>query len=158
MEAVPRGVFSSVREVALDGEPFAEVKHRSFSSTVDCNLLNGPVLVFEKTSWGSREFQLRAADDPSTIFCTAERKGFLRIRWELDLTLGPARLESMGFFRSGFLIVSGNDLWGSVDGRGVFKGGWIVTAWNALDPTDFLLIGLVFNQIQRMRSAAAAVG
>ncbi len=154
MEAIPRGVFSRVLDIEFDGEPFAQATHRTFSSTIACELATGPELVFEKTSWSARMFRLRAANDRSTVFCTSERQGFWMPRWDLDLTLGRARLESMGFFRSGFLVVSGKDIWGSVDGRGVFKGGWVVTAWSALDPTDFILIGFIFNHIQKMRAAA----
>ncbi len=149
-------MFSSARDILWNGEFFATTVHYVFRSAIDCNLHEGPKLVFEKPSWMSREFRLRAADDPSTIFCTAERRGFWGGRWELDLTLGKARLKSMGMFRGGFFVVSEGKTWGRVESRGVFKSGWIVTGKSALDPTDLLLIGLVFSHIQRMRASAAA--
>lgn len=155
LEAVSPSCWSSVYVLKLDGRPWGEYRGRWFSETIDTRVSERRKYVLEKTGWMGNEFKLTDTAD-GRVLATAHRAGYFTSAWDLHLGSGPARMISAGWFNTGFRVVAGDKVVADVNRIGACNGGWVVKHQGAPDPTDLLLVGMIYHTILRRNAAAAA--
>ena len=155
LEALSPSCFSNVYVLKLDGRPWGEYRGRWFTENVDTRLSGRRNLVLEKTGWMGNEFKLTDTAD-KRVLATARRAGYFTSAWDLSLASGPARLTSAGWFNTAFLVTVGGKTVADVNRVGACNGGWAVRHEGGLEPTDLLLVGMIYHTILRRNAAAAS--
>ena len=157
LEARASSCFSYPYVLKLDGRAVGKFDGRWFSESLDIHLTGRRKLIFEKIGWGGSEFVLKS-EEPDAFFGHAKRAGFFSSQWNLDLSAGPIELVHAGWFSSSYEIKQGERTIGNVDRLGWCERGWQAQAAGVASMEDLLLIGMVYQTIQRRQQAAAAHG
>lgn len=144
IQARARNCFSSEFLVSHNGNPLGHFRGRWFSESILIGLLERRRLEFQKTSfWGSRFSLVDLAT--GTVLATAERQGFFRSKWQLNLSVGTVFLYRK-LFASRTNSVEKD---GAVIGRAVSNAwcsrGWDVSIAEDIPLVDQLMIGLVHH-------------
>jgi hypothetical protein len=155
LEARAVNCFSSTFVLKVDGRPFGRFQRRLFSESFDIDLTERRHLRFRKLSWVGSKFELV---DPlhNQILGSSNPSGFFTNGWDLNLSVGPGRLERVGWFNSTFEFKQDARVQARVDGLGWCDRGWVVDGDGAMRQEDLLLIGLVYQVIQNRQAAHAS--
>jgi hypothetical protein len=111
-------------------------------------------LGLEKAGWLGSRFTLTDSTDGRNL-AEADRSGLFTIAWDMQLSNGPARLVSAGWFNTGYRVVQGGRVSADINRVGLCNGGWALTDDGSLQEADLLFIGLIYHTILRRNAAAA---
>ena len=148
LEAKAASCFSSKFVLKANGRASGLFQGRWFSEGLAIDLTERRHLQFRKVGWLSSQFELV---DPlyKEILGSCNRSGFFTNGWDLNLSIGPGRLERVGWFNSAYEFKQGAQVQARVDRLGWCERGWLVDGGDALRQEDLLLIGLVYHVIQQ---------
>ena len=149
LESQSPDCFSNNYILRLDGRPFGEFSGRWFDEGMDIRGTGHRRYRFEKASWFGSHFQL--VDNSGTVLAQADRSGFLTSRWTLQLNAADAELVSLGFFNTGFGVVSEKQQLAVVDRASGCNAGWYVQSHEDMPVEDLLFTGLIFHTILARR-------
>jgi hypothetical protein len=156
LEARAESCFSNRFILKLDGRPCGKFEGRWFSEGIDVSLTGQRHWKFEKVSWLSREFVLKDAAS-GQVEARAVPSGLFTSGWDLELSVGTAKLVRAGWFSNTYEVQQSGNLHGRVDRLGACTRGWLAENLGSLSETDLLMTGLVYQVIlQREQQAAAA--
>jgi hypothetical protein len=155
LEARAVNCFSSTFALKLDGRPFGKFQRRTFSESFEIDLTERRHLQFRKLSWAGSKFEFIDTLQ-NQILGSCNPSGFFTSGWDLNLSVGPGRLERVGWFNSTFEFKQDARVQASVNGLGWRDRGWVVNGADALSQEDLLLIGMVYQVIQNRQAAAAS--
>jgi hypothetical protein len=159
LQAHAASCFSSTFVLKLNDRAFGKVDGRWFSESLDIQLLERRHLVFRKLNWLSSQFELADADTDE-VFGSARRSGVFTSSWDLHLSIGKATLVRAGWLGTRYEIRE-DGARALAEHRGCCSRDWYVEASDDLNELDILLIGLVYQVVQRrmaQQSNAAASG
>ena len=146
LKARSRSCLSAVYVLKLDDRPFGQFRGRWFSEAVDIHLVGRANVRLKKVGIFGSHFEL-IDSDTGAVLGAADRPGFLSRAWNLRLSGGRATLKSAGLFNSGYHVVDerGKSI-AEVNRVGLCEGGWWVHT-HSLEPTDLVLVGLIYHTI-----------
>lgn len=156
LEARPKHCCSGVRLLTLDGRPIGEIRGvggRIRRERAEIRLTGRQRwdMVVDGSLGGRVVLQDRATE---RILGSADRDGLIFAAWDLDLSIGRARLQWISGWRSRYTVSAGGRDVAGVAWVGMI-GGWGVDG-DGLILRDLLLVGLVFEVItdrQRRRAS-----
>src|SRR5262245_44027894 len=131
LEALSPSCWSDHYVLKLDGRPWGQYHGRWFSEHIDIHLIGRRELLFEKDGWMGSHFALKDAVDDQ-ILAEADRSGVFTSAWNLQLSNGPARLVSAGWFNTGFQVLQPGSVVADVNRVGLCNGGWAVAERESL--------------------------
>jgi len=155
LEARREHCFSTVHVLKLDGRAVGRFQGRFWSEGIDVELLGHRRWRFVRPGWFGSEFLLQEADS-DTVLARAAQAGMFTSTWDLELSIGSAKLVHAGWFQSGYRIVQGDQEHGFVDRLGPCESGWTARNTGALSETDLLVAGLLYQIIVQRQAAAAS--
>jgi hypothetical protein len=151
LQAKAANCFSSTFILRRNGTRIGKYDGRWFSECQDIHLTGRRTLQFRKIGWLGSEFELVTADEEQAIVGHACRSGLFTSSWDLELSIGAARLGRMAF-NTMYELVQDRISLARVDREGACRRSWIVDGAGTLQDEDLLLIGLVYQTIlQRQR-------
>jgi hypothetical protein len=152
LEAQATHCFSSTFALKVNGRPLGKFQGRWFSESLDIDLTERRHLQFRKVGWLSSQFELVDSIYKHHLG-NCNRSGLFTSGWDLNLSIGPGRLEKVGWFNSAYEFKQGAQVQARVDRLGWCERGWIVDGGDALRQEDLLLIGLIYHVIQQRAAA-----
>jgi len=150
LEARAESCFSSTFVLKRDGRAIGKLVGRWFTEGLDIQMLGRRSLQFVNTAWLGSSFLLSDATS-ETVFGSAERSGLFTSGWDVQISTGPAKLVSAGFFSTGYILQQAGRELAQVDYHGACERGWWVDGDDSFAETDLLLVGLVYHIIQQRR-------
>jgi len=155
VEARYRACCSPRHLIKLDGRPLGEFRGTRLATTFHVRLTG-------RRRWRAKKegallsrltlFDASTGDELASAF----RESIFTSDWELRLNAGAARLESAGFFKTGFVVTRDGEALATVDrvnDLGIYGSGWRVRAYSMfgtdLALTDLILVGLTYHTIRR---------
>jgi len=155
LEAKAANCFSSKFALKVNGRMSGMFQARWFSESLDVDLTERRHLQFRKVGWLGSQFELV---DPlcKQILGSCDRSGFFTSGWNLNLSVGPGRLERAGWLNSAYEFKQGAQVHARVDSLGWCEKGWIVDGNDPMTQEDLLLIGMIYQVIQNRQAAQAS--
>ncbi len=153
LQARAASCWSRALVLKRNDHPIGTCTGRWFSESRDIELTGRRQLVFEKTTWLSQFVLMDTAS--GRPLGAAESSGWFAKNWNLELSMGPARLVRKGWFWRGYVVEQGDAILARVDPLGLWERGWSVTSDAALPEEDLILIGLVYQTILRRAQHAS---
>jgi hypothetical protein len=158
LEARAQNCCSATHLLKLDDRPCGSFDSFWFAEGFEVQLLGRRRWRFEKAGWLSGEFLLKDADSGEVVG-RAVPAGFFTSAWDLELSIGAAKLVSAGWFQSAYRLQQDGNVHAEVDRLGFCERGWKAVNTGALSESDLLLAGLIYHVILlRQQRAAAAAG
>jgi hypothetical protein len=146
LEARAANCFSAKFVLKVDGRPFGVFHGRWFSECLDIDLTERRHLQFRKVGWLGSQFELIDTTFKQ-LHGGCSRSGFFTSSWDLNLSVGPGRLERADWFSAAYEFKQGARVQARVNRLGWCERGWLVDGEDALRQEDLLLIGLVYQVI-----------
>jgi hypothetical protein len=155
LEGEAANCFSTRFVLKLDDRPFGKFEGRWFGESLDVQLLERRKLIFRKKGAFTSEFDL-VDTEGDKVLGRARRSGFFTSAWDLFLGAGEVKLVKVGWFGSSYQVTGNGEVLATVHRLGACSQSWEVESSAPLSDTDLLLIGLVFQVIQRRQAQQAA--
>jgi len=150
--------FTSHHLLTLDGKPAGSYNGRWFSEGLDVSLLGQRSLRFQNRAFFGSDFCLQD-DKTNVILAEGVPSGWFSSPWNLELSLGPCRLQYEGWFTLSMAVVREGTTIARVDRLGWCEAGWQASGGQVTTLEDLLLVGLIFQILcsrrQRSNNAAA---
>src|SRR5262249_27750794 len=131
---------------------FGRFQGRWFSESLDIDLTERRHLQFRKVGWLGSQFEL-IDTTWKQLLGSCGRSGFFTSSWDLNLSIGPGRLERADWFSTAYEFKQGAQIQARVNRQGWCERGWFVDGNDALRKEDLLLIGLVYQVILQRHAA-----
>src|SRR5262245_34051904 len=123
LEAKSENCFSFRFVLKIDGRPVGSFHGRWFGECLDINLTERRHLQFRKLNWIGSKFEL--VDSPNNqMLGNCIPSGFLSGGWDLNLSVGPGRLEKVGWLDSAYEFKQEAGVYARVDRLGWCERGW----------------------------------
>jgi hypothetical protein len=155
LEGQAANCFSSRFVLKIDDRPFGKLEGRWFGEGLDVQLLERRKLIFRKKGMFTSEFEL-VDSEGDKVLGSARRSGFFTSAWDLTFSAGEGKLVKVGWFGSSYQVTGNGEVLATVHRVGACSQSWEVESSAPLIETDLLLIGLVFQVIQRRQAQGAA--
>jgi hypothetical protein len=110
-------------------------------------------LQLKKEGWLRSRFALTDAPG-GRLLAEAERGGLFTSAWDIRLSIGQARLVSVGWFNSAFRVILGGQERAAINRVGACGFGWAIRDDGSLQDTDLLFIGLIYHTILKRATSA----
>ena len=150
IQARARSCFSSEFLVSHNGNSLGHFRGKWFSESIQIGLLERRKLEFQKTSfWGSRFSLVDLAT--GTVLATAQRQGFFRLKWQLNLSVGTVFLYRKLFASRENAVEKDGAVIGKAVSNAWCSRGWDVSISEDIPLVDQLMIGLV-HHVDHQRS------
>ncbi len=155
LESVSVGFWGFKRSLKLDDRPFGDYQSKGWKEGREIALVDGRRLLLQREGWLGSQFSLLDHKDKRVLAKAALRGTFSRT-WDLQLSIGTVEFKPQGWLSTAYQITQGSRHLAVLKRTGFFKSGWILEDGGFLNETDLLLVGLIFDTLQRRAAAAAA--
>jgi hypothetical protein len=148
LEARSAGCFSWTFVLKANDRPLGKYVCRWLSEDMEIHLTERRHLELRKVGWISSRFELVDLEGEQLV-AWCDRAGIFTSRWDVDLSVGAGELKPTGWFNTAYeFFLEGVPL-AKVDGLGWCEWGWVVDGHSDLTDEDHLMLGLVYQIIQR---------
>ena len=148
-----RGWWGATHALSIDGQPWGQFKPRFWGQGFAITI-GGHEWALTVHGWPRPTYEL--IDHEQRSVARAQRAGFWRSHWQVDLSIGPCVLRSRGWLGRRYELTQDGTVGAEITSLGMWRGGWVVTAHDpALSPADLLLLLLVRQKVNQHAQQAA---